>query len=80
MTCSAPPMPPSDYSDRMSQEQLDKILNKFPLLYQELTVLFNLYKIISISRSKDLIFTIEFNDRVTNQKYKDKIIDYNRIK
>ena len=67
-------------NDSLNREQLDNIINKFPLLYQELTYLFAYYKIISISHTKELVFTIEFNDRITNAKYKDKLIDYNRLK
>lgn len=67
-------------NDSLNKEQLDKILNKFPLLYQELSYLFSNYRIISISHTKELVFTIEFNDRVTNAKYKDRLIDYNKLK
>lgn len=67
-------------NDFLNKEQLDKILNKFPLLYQELSYLFSNYRIITISHTKELVFTIEFNDRITNAKYKDRLIDYNKLK
>lgn len=79
MNCTNPPMPQCDYADRLSKEQLDSILKKFPKLYQELAYLFAYYTIISISHTKELIFTIEFRDRITFDKYKDRIIDYNSL-
>lgn len=80
MNCSDIPMPPNDYDERLSFEKLDEIFQKFPLLKDELNHLFQNYKIISISHTRELIFTIEFNCKVTNQKYVPKLIDYKQLK
>ena len=68
-------MPDGDYNDCLSQAEIDECINKFPLLFTELTVLRYHYKIISISHDADFIFTIEFNDKITNEKYKPRIVD-----
>lgn len=58
---------------------VENIINDYPKIKEAILYLKDNYKIISISITKELIFTIEFNCKITNSKYVPKIIDYNNL-